>query len=67
VDNCSPWEELMLEKFVKNCLPWDRPQAGAGEECEKEGAAETPCDELTTTPIPHPPAPLEGRRQRVWD
>jgi len=27
---------------------------------EKEGAAETTCDELTTTPIPHPPAPLGG-------
>jgi len=31
---------------------------------EEEGAAETTCDELTTTPIPHPPAVLgreEGR------
>ena len=32
---------------------------------EEEGAAETTCDELTTTPIPNPPAPLGvGRRQR---
>jgi len=31
---------------------------------EEEGAAETMCDELTVTPIPHPPAPLGGRRQR---
>jgi len=31
---------------------------------EEEGAAETTCDELTVTPIPRPPAPLEGRRQR---
>jgi len=30
--------------------------------CEEEGAAETMSDELTTTPIPHPPAPLGGRR-----
>jgi len=29
---------------------------------EEEGAAETTCDELTTTAIPRPPAPLEGRR-----
>ena len=29
---------------------------------EEEGAAETTCDELTTTPIPRPPAPLGGRR-----
>jgi len=29
---------------------------------EEEGAAETTCDELTVTTIPHPPAPLgEGR------
>ena len=27
---------------------------------EEEGAAETTCDELTTTPIPRPPAPLGG-------
>jgi len=31
---------------------------------EKEGAAETMWDEMTATPIPHPPAPLDGRRQR---
>jgi len=31
---------------------------------EEEGAAETTCDELTTTPIPHPPVPLGGRRER---
>jgi len=29
---------------------------------EEEGAAETTCDELTTTPIPHPPVPFGGRR-----
>jgi len=32
--------------------------------CEEEGAAETTCDELTTAPIPCPPVPLGGRRQR---
>jgi len=32
---------------------------------EEEGAAETTCDDLTVTPIPHPPAPLGwGRRER---
>jgi len=29
---------------------------------EEEGAVETRCDELTATPVPHPSAPLEGRR-----
>jgi len=31
---------------------------------EGQGAAETTCDELTVTPIPCPPAPLGGRRER---
>jgi len=31
---------------------------------EEEGSAETTCDERTVTPIPHPPAPLRGRRER---
>jgi len=31
---------------------------------EAQGAAETTCDELTVTPIPRPPVPLGGRRQR---
>jgi len=48
---------------VKNCLPWEGPHAGAGEECEEsppeeEGAADTTCDELTIAPIPHAPAML---------
>jgi len=29
-----------------------------------QGVAETACDELTLTPIPRPPAPLGGRRER---
>jgi len=29
---------------------------------EEEGAAEVTCDELTVTPIPHPPVLLRGRR-----
>jgi len=31
---------------------------------EGQRAAETTCDELTVTPIAHPPAPLGGRRER---
>ena len=29
---------------------------------EEEGAADTMCDELTTTPIPLPPVPLRGEQ-----
>jgi len=29
-----------------------------------QGAAETPCDELTITAIPHHPQPLRGRREK---
>jgi len=28
---------------------------------EEDGVAETTCDELTTAPIPQPPAPLRKR------
>jgi len=59
VKNCSPWGGLILEKFVENCLPWVGLHSGAGKESE-EVAAEK-CDELTATPIPHPPVPLRGR------
>jgi len=31
---------------------------------EGQGAAETMCDKRTVTPIPHPPVPLGGRRER---
>jgi len=47
---------------VESCLPWERPHAGAGEESEEEGVAETMYDELTATSIPRPPAPLKERR-----
>jgi len=33
--NCSPSEELMLEKFMEDCLLWEGPHTGAGEECEQ--------------------------------
>jgi len=50
--NFSLWEGHMLEKFVENCLPWEAPHAGAGQEYGKEGATETRCDELTASPFP---------------
>ena len=51
---------------MEDCLLWVGPHTGAGEECEKEGAAETTCDELTPIPIPRPPAPLAGSRWRKF-
>ncbi|GAB0188261.1 hypothetical protein GRJ2_001291400 [Grus japonensis] len=54
VKNCSLWEELMLEKFMEDCVLSEGPHAGAGEECEEEGAAETMRDELTATSFPRP-------------
>ena len=65
--DCSSWEGLTPEHFMENCLSWEGPHAGAGAECEEEGAAETTCDELTTSSIPLPPVPLRGRRDRIWE
>lgn len=51
-----------LKKIMEDCFPWEGSHAGAGEEREKEEAAEVKCDELTTAPlIPHLPV-TEGRR-----
>ena len=46
----------MLDQFVKDYVLWKEIHAGAGEESEDEGAAETKNYELTSIPIPHPPA-----------
>jgi len=54
----------MLEQFMEDCLPWERPCSGTGEECEEKDAAENMGDELTTTPLPHPPSPLGWRREK---
>ena len=35
VKNCSLQEGLTLEKLVEDCLSWEAPHAGAGEECEE--------------------------------
>jgi len=32
VKSCSLWEGLMLEQYMKNCIPWEGPQTGAGEQ-----------------------------------
>lgn len=53
--SCSPWKGPALEQFLKNCpmrkthaevvneglKPMEQTQAGAGEKCEEERAAET--------------------------
>jgi len=42
-------------------LTLEQGQSVRGPLSEEEGAAETTCGELTITPIPHPPAPLDGK------
>ena len=71
------WYGAVWEQFLKSCCLWAVPAGsvregqhpvegtphGAGEEHEEEEAAETNPYELTTTPTPHPSAPLGvGRR-----
>jgi len=53
--DCTLWEGPMLERFMDDCLQWMRPHSPLLLQCEEEGAAETTCDELTTTP--HSPSP----------
>jgi len=48
--------------IIEKLCMWEGPHAGAGEECEKEGAAEMECYELTETPILCPSALFGGRR-----
>jgi len=69
VKSCSPWAGLVLRSLWRTISRERDLQAGAGEECEEsspeeEGVAETTCDELTVTPIPHPPVPLREERWR---
>jgi len=56
------WKAPMLEQFMRNYVPWMGPHAGAGKEREEEEASESTHNELITTPIPCPPAPLAGKR-----
>ncbi|KAJ7404204.1 hypothetical protein WISP_146957 [Willisornis vidua] len=72
VKNCSLLEGLMLEHFVEDCLTWEGPHAGVGEECEEspteeEGVAEITCDELAATLISLSPVPpLRNRDSQLW-
>jgi len=59
------WSSL----FLKDCSLFKGSTLEQGQSVrspppEEEGAAETTCDELTATPIPHPPAPYGRRRER---
>ena len=47
---------------MKDCVLWEGPHTGAGEERDKVGVAETKHYELTATPIPCSPVLLGGRR-----
>jgi len=54
---------------MEDCLQGRDPTLERGQRVrspppEEEGAAQTTCDELTATSIPHPPAPPGGRRER---
>ena len=46
--------------ILEDCVPWEGPHAGAGEQREEDGAAERSCYGLSAAPIPHLPAPLGG-------
>lgn len=36
----SPVEGCTLEQFLKDCIPWEEPHVGAGDEHQEEGEAE---------------------------
>lgn len=44
----------MLDQSMKDYIPWEEPQAGAGEEHEEEGVSETKCYELAELLFPIP-------------
>ena len=62
LEELQPMGRTHVVQFMKDSILWEGPHAGKEEECEEEGAAETTCDELTATPIPHPPAMLRGSK-----
>jgi len=63
--NCLLRVGPTLKRLVKDCLLWEGPHAGAGDEREEEGAAGTKCYEPITTPIPCPPVMLGEGGGRV--
>lgn len=65
--NCSLWEGATMENFVQECVPCVGFHAGAGKECEEEGASEAACDDLTATLFLVPLGGLVGRRWRICE
>jgi len=67
------WEELQpVGRTHTGEACGELSHTGEGAECEEsspeeEGVAETACDELNATLVPHPPALLEGRRERIQE
>jgi len=61
--NYSPWERPKQQQFMKDCILWEEPQAGVGEQREKEEVSKRSCCELTRTPIPHPSSLLGVARR----
>jgi len=55
----------MWDKFVEDCVPWEKVHAGAGENCKDEGAAEVMCDELTANPMSHSLSPCSAQEEEV--
>lgn len=54
-------------QFLKDCIPWKRPHAGAREEHVEESAADTRSYEQTVAPIACPPALLSVRGLKSWE
>lgn len=51
----------------KEYIPWEGPDAGAGDVHQNEGVTEKKCHGLTATAIPHSPALLEkGKRLKKY-
>jgi len=59
--DCTLWEGLRW-RILWRTVPHGRdpPRWSRGRVRSEQGAAETTCDELTTAPIPCPPAALGG-------
>jgi len=54
VKDCSPWEGLMVEKSMEDCLPGRDPMLEQHNRARRK-KQQTTCDELTAVPIPCPP------------